>query len=174
VSCSEIELINQLRLWAELKTYIFGHWVWYTCYFTFANTLPFQHSLSTLNLLVITSKFHISAIFVTADDNQYFVICTCCWYQYHIWNCHQTKSSKTVFEQLCSYHVIILHFTKNDFNCICIFFKDLPHIISGLFNWSVTSVILSHKFINSAWYNKFYSHMHNIMYTTNVCFMCTF
>lgn len=40
------------------------------CYFTFVNTLSFQYSLSTLNLLVITSKFHVSAIFVTADDNQ--------------------------------------------------------------------------------------------------------
>jgi len=40
------------------------------CYFTFANTLPFQYSLFTLNLLVITCKFHVGAIFVTADDNK--------------------------------------------------------------------------------------------------------
>ena len=40
------------------------------CYFTFVNTLPLKYSLSTLNLLAVTSKFHIIAIFVIADDNQ--------------------------------------------------------------------------------------------------------
>jgi len=160
---------------------------------------------------------------------QYFVICTCVFDVSTTFGFAIKPEAKRQF--LSSYHIIILHFTKNgvmkryspsgrrnhgrplkrlldmwdrigqqvaqlhdrymmmmmtknDFNCICVFFKDLPHISSGLLtllwpaghlcptghervNWSVTCVILSHKFINSAWCNRFYWHMHNITYTTN-------
>ena len=50
---------------------------------------------------------------------------------------------------LSSYNIIILHITKNDFNCSCIFFEDLPHVISGLLT-EVSLVLFCLKFFNSA------------------------